>query len=112
MAGGIKHAVAIAYLAQMNGGFNTTPGHDVRRPASTITNTGSQQQVVMAHLTHLRGNCDARDVEDPLMTISAGGQHHGVVSAFLSRQLGASVGYGADAPLGMVTAGGGGKVHW
>ena len=109
VAGGIKHAVATAYLAQMNGGFNTTPGHDVRRPASTITNTGSQQQVVMAHLTHLRGNCDARDVEDPLMTISAGGQHHGVVSAFLSRQFGASVGHGADAPLGTVTAGGGGK---
>ncbi|WP_163056948.1 DNA cytosine methyltransferase [Acidithiobacillus ferrooxidans] len=109
VAGGIKHAVATAYLAQMNGGFNTTPGHDVRRPASTITNTGSQQQVVMAHLTHLRGNCDARDVEDPLMTISAGGQHHGVVSAFLSRQFGASVGHGADAPLGTITAGGGGK---
>ncbi|MBU2769138.1 DNA cytosine methyltransferase [Acidithiobacillus ferrivorans] len=104
-----NYAVASAYLAQMNGGFNTTPGHDVRRPASTITNTGSQQQVVMAHLTHLRGNCDARDVEDPLMTISAGGQHHGVVSAFLSRQFGASVGHGADAPLGTVTAGGGGK---
>jgi DNA (cytosine-5)-methyltransferase 1 len=109
VAGGIKHAVATAYLAQMNGGFNTTPGHDVRRPASTITNTGSQQQVVMAHLAHLRGHCDARDVDDPLMTISAGGQHHGVVSAFLSRQFGSSIGHGADAPLGTVTAGGGGK---
>lgn len=110
VAGGIKHAVATAYLAQMNGGFNTTPGHDVRRPASTITNTGSQQQVVMAHLTHLRGNCDARDVEDPLMTISAGGQHHGVVSAFLSRQFGASnttghTGVGMDEPIPTLTTG-------
>ncbi|WP_075322432.1 DNA cytosine methyltransferase [Acidithiobacillus albertensis] len=109
VAGGTKHAVASAYLAQMNGGFNTTPGHDLRRPASTITNTGSQQQFVMAHLTHLRGHCDARDMEDPLMTISAGGQHHGVVGAFLSRQFGCSVGHEADAPLGTVTAGGGGK---
>jgi DNA (cytosine-5)-methyltransferase 1 len=109
VAGGTKHAVATAYLAQMNGGFNTTPGHDLRRPASTITHTGSQQQVVMAHLAHLRGHCDARNLEDPLMTISAGGQHHGVISAFLSRQFGASVGHGADAPLGTVTAGGGGK---
>ncbi|MDD4965269.1 MAG: DNA cytosine methyltransferase [Gallionella sp.] len=109
VAGGTKHAVASAYLAQMNGGFNTTPGHDLRRPASTITNTGSQQQFVMAHLTHLRGHCDARDMEDPLMTISAGGQHHGVVGAFLSRQYGCSVGHEADAPLGTVTAGGGGK---
>lgn len=110
VAGGIKHAVATAYLAQMNGGFSTTPGHDVRRPASTITNTGSQQQVVMAHLTHLRGNCDARDVEDPLMTISAGGQHHGVVSAFLSRQFGASnttghTGVGMDEPIPTLTTG-------
>lgn len=43
-------AAATAFLAQMNGGFNTTPGHDVRRPISTITNTGSQQQLVTADL--------------------------------------------------------------
>ena len=109
VAGGTKHAVATAYLAQMNGGFNTTPGHDVRSPSSTITNTGSQQQLVMAHLAHLRTHCDARDMDDPLMTVSAGGQHHAVVSAFLSRQFGASVGHGAESPLATVTAGGGGK---
>ncbi|MBU2740248.1 DNA cytosine methyltransferase [Acidithiobacillus thiooxidans] len=84
VAGGTKHALTTAYLAQMNGGFNTTPGHDLRRPASTITHTGSQQQVVMAHLTHLRGHCDARDMEDPLMTISAGGQHQALVECTLS----------------------------
>ncbi|MDA8378252.1 MAG: DNA cytosine methyltransferase [Planctomycetia bacterium] len=109
VAGGTKHAVATAFLAQMNGGFNTTPGHDVRNPSSTITNTGSQQQLVMAHLARLRTHCDARDVDDPLMTVSAGGQHHAVVSAFLSRQFGASVGHGAESPLATVTAGGGGK---
>ena len=109
VAGGTKHAVATAFLAQMNGGFNTTPGHDVRDPSSTITNTGSQQQVVLAHLVHLRTHCDARDMDDPLMTVSAGGQHHAVVSAFLSRQFGASVGHGAEAPMATVTAGGGGK---
>ena len=109
VAGGTKHAVATAFLAQMNGGFNTTPGHDVREPSSTITNTGSQQQIVMAHLAHLRTHCDARDMDDPLKTVSAGGQHHAVVSAFLSRQFGASVGHGAESPLATVTAGGGGK---
>ncbi len=77
MVGTGKHAVATAYLAQMNGGFNEIPGHDLRRPMTTITNSGSQQQVVMAHLTHLRNNCDGRDMADPMMTISAGGQHHG-----------------------------------
>ncbi|MCQ9618341.1 DNA cytosine methyltransferase [Paenalcaligenes niemegkensis] len=84
VAGGSKHALATAYLAQMNGGFNTTPGHDVRNPTSTITNTGSQQQLVTAYLAHLRGNCDARDVNDSLQTISAGGLHHGLVECELS----------------------------
>ena len=76
-------ALASAYLMQANGGFNTTPGHDLREPASTITNTGSQQQLVAATLAHLRGNCDARDVADPLMTISAGGEHHGLIAAHM-----------------------------
>jgi len=75
--------VATAYMMQANGGFNTTPGHDMREPASTITNTGSQQQLVAATLAHLRGNCDARDVADPLMTISAGGEHHGLIAAHM-----------------------------
>lgn len=77
-------AVATAYLAQMNGGFNETPGRDLRLPMTTITSSGSQQQLVTAHLIHLRGNCDARSLRDPLMTISAGGQHHGVVECRLS----------------------------
>lgn len=79
-----KHAVAAAYLMQANGGFNETPGHDARQPMSTVTNTGSQQQLVTAHLAHLRGNCDARDLGEPLRTVSAGGEHHGVVQCTLS----------------------------
>ncbi len=71
-------------MMQANGGFNETPGHDLQRPMSTVTNTGSQQQLVTAHLAHLRGNCDARDLEDPLMTVSAAGQHHAVVECMLS----------------------------
>lgn len=79
-----KHALASAYLMQANGGFNTTSGHGADEPFSTVTNSGSQQQLVSAHLAHLRGNCDARDLNDPLMTISAGGQHHGIVEGTLS----------------------------
>ncbi|MFT3758471.1 DNA cytosine methyltransferase [Thauera sp.] len=51
VAGGIKHALACAYLMQANGGFNTTPGHDLRAPMSTVTNTGSQQQLVTCMLS-------------------------------------------------------------
>lgn len=87
VAGGVKHALATAYLAQMNGGFNDlrgVPGHDLRRPMSSITNRGSQQQVVCANLVHLRTHCDARSLREPIRTISAGGQHHALVECVLS----------------------------
>ena len=96
-------------MAQMNGGFNTTAAKSIDDPMTTVTNTGSQQQLVTANLVHLRGNCDARDLNDPLHTISAGGTHHGLMTAFLERQFGASVGQGLDEPAPTITAGGGGK---
>jgi DNA (cytosine-5)-methyltransferase 1 len=109
VVGSGKHALCTAYMMQANDGFNTTVGRELSNPMTTITNTGSQQQLVTAHLAHLRQNCDGRDIEEPLRTVSAGGEHHGLVSAFLSRQFGNSVGHGADDPMGTTTAGGGGK---
>ena len=109
MASGGKYAVATAFMAQMNGGFNTTAAKSIEDPMTTVTNTGSQQQLVTANLVHLRGNCDARDLNDPLHTISAGGTHHGLMTAFLERQFGASVGQALDDPAPTITAGGGGK---
>lgn len=103
------HAVATALMAQMNGGFNTTDAKGIDEPMTTVTNTGSQQQLVTANLVHLRGNCDARDATDPLHTISAGGTHHGLMTAFMERQFGASVGQALDEPAPTITAGGGGK---
>ena len=109
MASGGKYAVATAFMAQMNGGFNTTAAKSIEAPMTTVTNTGSQQQLVTANLVHLRGNCDARDLNDPLHTISSGGTHHGLMTAFLERQFGASVGQGLNDPAPTITAGGGGK---
>ncbi|QXG32888.1 DNA cytosine methyltransferase [Pseudomonas viridiflava] len=108
---GAAHAMGVSavFMAQMNGGFNATHAKGVDEPMTTVTNTGSQQQLVAANLVHLRGNCDARDVTDPLHTISAGGQHHGMVTAFMERQFGASIGQPLDEPAPTVTAGGGGK---
>ena len=105
------HAMGIStvFMAQMNGGFNTTAAKSIEDPMTTVTNTGSQQQLVTANLVHLRGNCDARDLNDPLHTISAGGTHHGLMTAFLERQFGASVGQGLNEPAPTITAGGGGK---
>lgn len=108
---GAAHAMGVStvFMAQMNGGFNTTHAKGVDEPMTTVTNTGSQQQLVAASLVHLRGNCNARDPADPLHTISAGGQHHGMVTAFMERQFGASVGQSLEEPAPTVTAGGGGK---
>lgn len=108
---GAAHAMGVctAVMAQMNGGFNTTDAKPMDEPMTTVTNTGSQQQLVTANLVHLRGNCDARDAADPLHTISAGGTHHGLVTAFMERQFGASVGQAIDEPAPTITAGGGGK---
>jgi len=109
MASGGKYGIAMAFMAQMNGGFNATDAKSIEDPMTTVTNTGSQQQLVAANLVHLRGNCDARDVNDPLHTISAGGQHHGLASAFMERAFGGSVGQGLEEPAPTITAGGGGK---
>jgi DNA (cytosine-5)-methyltransferase 1 len=108
---GAAHAMGIStvFMAQMNGGFNTTDAKSIEDPMTTVTNTGSQQQLVTANLVHLRGNCDARDADDPLHTISAGGTHHGLVTAFMERQFGASVGQAVNEPAPTITAGGGGK---
>jgi len=108
---GAAHAmgIATAFMAQMNGGFNTTDAKSLGDPMTTVTNTGSQQQLVTASLLHLRGNCDARAAGEPLQTISAGGTHHGLMTAFMERQFGASVGQDLSEPAPTITAGGGGK---
>ncbi|WP_321935483.1 DNA cytosine methyltransferase [Paraburkholderia sp. J8-2] len=79
----------VGYMAQMNAGYfalRSVPGRDLRQPVSSITQKGSQQQLIALHLVHLRGNCDARSVEDCLHTISAGGQHHGLVTTYLASE--------------------------
>ena len=108
-ASGGGQSIATVFMAQMNGGFNATAAKSIEDPMTTVTNTGSQQQLVTANLVHLRGNCDARDLNDPLHTISAGGTHHGLMTAFMERQFGASVGQGLNEPAPTITAGGGGK---
>ncbi|WP_419793608.1 hypothetical protein [Pseudomonas palleroniana] len=48
--------ISTVFMAQMNGGFNTTAAKSIEDPMTTVTNTGSQQQLVAANLVHLRGN--------------------------------------------------------
>lgn len=75
--------VATAYMMQANGGFNQTPGHELRTPVSAVTSTGSQQQLVTAHLATLRNNCVGVGAEESIPTVAAKGGHHCLVSATL-----------------------------
>ena len=86
VAGGGKHGLTTAYMVQANGGFNATPARDVRDPASTVTTSGSQQQLITAHLTTLRQHSTGRDMREPIATVAAGGEHHGLVQYQLSRE--------------------------
>lgn len=85
-ASGGGQALAAAMLVQANGGFNATPARACSEPMSTITTTGSQQQLVMAHLAQLRNNCSSRDLREPLQVISAGGEHHALVEYTLTKE--------------------------
>lgn len=79
-------AVAVAYMAQMNGGFHTSPGHSLDRPCSSITAAGSQQQLVAAMLTHAYSSntCGGEgDLRLPAKTITTGG-HHALLECRLS----------------------------
>ena len=67
------HAVAAAYLMQANGGFNTVHGKDAAAPMSTITNSGSQQQLVSACLIRQFGASTGSDMTAPLGTVMTNG---------------------------------------
>jgi len=104
-AGGIKHAVATGFMVQANGGYNTTPAHDLSRAASTITNTGSQQQLITAHLVTNTSGHAGRRMDEAVPTIATGG-HHGLVAAHLTAFRSGAVGSDAKEPAPTFTAGG------
>lgn len=81
-------ALITAFLEQANGGFYAGTGRDLRQPMSTITASGSQQQLVTTDLAELSpeaeagalrvaaflinyyGNGTALDLRDPLDTVT------------------------------------------
>ncbi|MEM8791055.1 MAG: DNA cytosine methyltransferase [Pseudomonadota bacterium] len=102
VAGGSKHALVAAFLAQHNGGM---VGHDAREPVSTITMRGTQQNVVAAHLLSLKGSARRdRTVDAPLATVCAGGGHAAMVSAFMVKYYGPNIGQELHEPLHTVTS--------
>lgn len=101
VAGGGKHALVAAFMAQHNTGV---VGHDARKPLSTLTQRGTQQNVVSAGLVKLRGTGTANPATEPLHTISAQGTHFAEIRAFLIKYYGnENGGHGLDSPLGTTT---------
>lgn len=104
---GAAHArgVCTAFIEQANGGFNATPARGMDDPMSTVTNTGSQQRLVTAHLATLRNGSTGQKAVDPLGTITAG-EHHALVGANLLHLRGNCDARDIDEPLHTVSAGG------
>ncbi|WP_313048079.1 DNA cytosine methyltransferase [Pseudomonas soli] len=104
---GAAHAMGIctAFIEQANGGFNTTPARGMDEPMSTVTNTGSQQRLVTAHLATLRNGSTGQQAIDPLSTVTAG-EHHALVGANLLHLRGNCDARAVDEPLHTVSAGG------
>ncbi|MFN8684152.1 DNA cytosine methyltransferase [Paracoccus sp. P2] len=107
VAGGTKHAVVAAFMAQHNAGPRMTrnAGRPMSEPVSTLTTTGTQQQVVATHLMNMHGaNRSDRGADAPHPSICAGGQHGAIVAAFLDKYYGADQNQGAGEPLHTLTA--------
>ncbi|MEW5666248.1 DNA cytosine methyltransferase [Pseudomonas putida] len=98
-------SLASAFVEQANGGFNTTPARSMNDPMSTVTNTGSQQRLVIAQLATLRNGSTGQQADQPLSTVTAG-DHHALVAANLLHLRGNCDSRAADEPLHTVSAGG------
>ena len=104
---GAAHALGIStvFMAQMNGGFNTTVAKDIEDPMTTVTNTGSQQQLVSATLiTNTTGHAPS-DLAGPVPTVTTG-QHHALMAANLVHLRGNCDARDANDPLHTISAGG------
>jgi DNA (cytosine-5)-methyltransferase 1 len=101
VAGGQKHALVAAFMAQHNSGM---VGHEARKPVSTIVGRGTQQQLVTSHLLKLYGTCaHGQDNREPMPTVTGGGQHIGEVRAFLVKYYGTDQDPRLGEPLHTVT---------
>ncbi|PMY63157.1 MULTISPECIES: DNA cytosine methyltransferase [Pseudomonas] len=104
---GAAHAMGIStvFMAQMNGGFNTTAAKSIEDPLTTVTNTGSQQQLVTATLiTNTTGHAPV-DIEGPVPTLTTG-QHQAIVAANLLHLRGNCDARDCNDPLHTVSAAG------
>ena len=110
VAGGVKHALAAAFIAQHNGDPRkdgeeaARPGRSAEDPLATITAAGAQQGVIAAFVAQNNYLEPGHDAREPLSTVVGRGSTQSPVAAFIARQFGNSTGHAMDEPLGTVTA--------
>ncbi len=104
-ASGGGQSVSTAVMIQANGGFNTTHAEGMHEPMTTVTDTGSQQQLVSATLiTNTTGHAPS-DLAGPVPTVTTG-QHHALVAANLVHMRGNCDARDVNDPLHTISAGG------
>lgn len=82
-----RFGLATAFLAQANGGYNTIHSKAMDEPVTTVTNKGSQQQLITAFLARQFGTSIGQAVDKPAPTIMPqGGGKTPLVELKLSKE--------------------------
>ncbi|MGC9448985.1 DNA cytosine methyltransferase [Cereibacter johrii] len=106
VAGGAKHAPAVAFLAQQNGGprMGAHAGHDARDPLSTVAASGSHQTPVATFIARHFGQSVGHGIDEPAGTITAGGGgKSGLVASWFAKYYGTGDGARTDEPAHTIT---------
>jgi DNA (cytosine-5)-methyltransferase 1 len=98
---------AVAFIAQHNndsrreGGVN--PGRSADEPMSTVTQTGSQQNVVSAFVARQFGASTGHGIDEPSATVTAGVNKSQLVAPFLQAYYGTGDGGEENQPARTIT---------
>lgn len=116
VAGGIKHAVASAYLVQAGHGEGSGDSkrrsygvNDVTGPVGTVTASGGGQSLATAFMVQANGGHNtvhARDLRNGVSTITTSGSQQQLAVAHLTTLRKHSIGRDARDPVPVVSAGG------
>lgn len=85
--------------------FGGVTGVEATTPFPTITQRGTQNQIVAAHLTKFKGQSVGSDCKEPARTITSK-ESDGLVAASMIKMRGKNTGSPADEPLHTISAGG------
>lgn len=108
VAGGVKHAVASAFIARQ---FGTSTGHAIDAPAHTVMADGAgKSQLVTAFVAQHNNDSrreggvnPGRSAEEPLSTVTQSGSQQSVVAPFLQAYYGTGDGGVENEPVRTVT---------